>query len=84
MVKVWATHKEKGKKKKQVEEDRDDTYIGVTMNRMHEHVEGNCFLLTIFSDISFTYNCRYFFSYCLLLLYCYSYFNKKSLKIPKV
>ena len=39
MVKVWATHKEKGKKKKQVEEDRDDTYIGVTMNRMHEHVE---------------------------------------------
>ena len=27
------------KKKKQVEEDRDDTYIGVTTNRMHEHVE---------------------------------------------
>ena len=29
MVKVWATHKKKTKNKKQVEEDRDDTYIGV-------------------------------------------------------
>jgi len=39
MVKVWATHKKKRKKEKQVEEDRDDTYIGVTTNRMYEHVE---------------------------------------------
>ena len=31
--------KKKRKKKKQVEEDRDDAYIGVTTNRMHEHVE---------------------------------------------
>ena len=78
MVKVWATHKEKGKKKKQVEEDRDDTYIGVTMNRMHEHVEGNCFLLTIFSDISFTFNCRYF-----LVIVCY-YFIVIVILIRKV
>ena len=35
---VGDTHKKK-KKKKQVEEDRDDTYIGITTNRMHEHVE---------------------------------------------
>ena len=39
MVKVWATHKKNKKKKKQVEKDRDDTYIGVTTNIMHEHVE---------------------------------------------